>query len=91
VENLIMSVVYQRITPNMIPLSIKQHSTLPLLMDAKIVALVTPKGFVIRFNIPKITATFEVIELKTIPFLLGNNQYGKFKLESNSALISKCL
>jgi hypothetical protein len=88
-ENLVMSVVNQRITPDMIPLSIKQHFTLPSLMHAEMVALVTPKGYVIRYRIPKITATFEVIELKTIPFPLGNNLFGKLKLESSLVPISK--
>jgi hypothetical protein len=38
VENLIMSVVQQRISPSMIPLSIKQHFTLLSLMHAEMVA-----------------------------------------------------
>jgi hypothetical protein len=82
-ENLIMSVVNQRISPSMIPLSIKRHYTLPSLMHAEMVALVTPKGYIVRYKIPEITATFEVIELKTIPFPLGNNLFGKLKLESS--------
>jgi hypothetical protein len=88
-ENLIMSVVNQRIIPSMIPLSIKQHFTLPSLMHAKMVILVTPKGYIIRYKIPEITATFEVIELKTIPFSLGNNLFGKLKLESSLVPTSK--
>jgi hypothetical protein len=53
------------------------------------VALVTPKGYVIKYKIPEITATFEVIELKTIPFPLGNNLFGKLKLESSLVPTSK--
>jgi hypothetical protein len=49
-------------------------------MHAEIYALVTPKGYVIRYKIPEITTSLEVIELRTLPSPIRSNMFGKVKL-----------
>jgi hypothetical protein len=58
-------------------------------VHAEISASVTPKGFVIRYKVPEITTTFEVIELRMLPFPLGKELFGKIKLENSLVPISK--
>jgi hypothetical protein len=88
-ETLTMSVVNQRLTSSMMPLTLQHHFSLPSLVHAEISASVTPKGFVIRYKVPEITTTFEVIELRTLPFPLGKELFGKIKLENSLVPISK--
>jgi hypothetical protein len=84
-ETLTLSVLQQRLTANMMPLMMRHHFSLLLLMHAEIYVLVTPKGYVIRY---KIMTTFEVIKLRTLPFPISNSLFGKVKLENNLVPIS---
>jgi hypothetical protein len=73
-EAIISSVITQRVTPDVLPLTLTRgrnsYFSLASFKHADIAALVAPRGFVVRFRLPKIRSEFQLYRLKTVPFLL---------------------
>jgi hypothetical protein len=85
-EALVSSVLTQRVTPDMLPLTLTKgqnsYFSLNSFRHADVAAVVTPKGFVVRYRLPEIQSEFQLYRLRTVPFPLRDQLYSRLKLEN---------